>query len=170
MPDRYVVFSHGKESGPWGSKIAAMSEIARGEGFHVESVDYQGIDDPQARVTRLLAFCKDLRGSLVLVGSSMGGYVTAAASSLLQARGMFLMAPALYMPGYEKISPRPAMCPTAIVHGWRDEVIPVENSIRFAQEQKATLHIVDSDHGLLDQIRAINHYFTYFLYVVDELS
>ena len=79
MPDRYVVFSHGKESGPWGSKIAAMSEIARGEGFHVESVDYQGIDDPHARVTRLLAFCKDLRGSLVLVGSSMGGYVTAAA-------------------------------------------------------------------------------------------
>jgi len=55
MPDRYVVFSHGKESGPWGSKIAAMSEIARGEGFHVESVDYQGIDDPHARVTRLLA-------------------------------------------------------------------------------------------------------------------
>ena len=52
MPDRYVVFSHGKESGPWGSKIAAMSEIARGEGFHVESVDYQGINDPHARVTR----------------------------------------------------------------------------------------------------------------------
>ena len=56
------------------------------------------------------------------------------------------------------------------MHGWRDDVIPVENSIRFAREQKATLHLVDSDHGLLDQIRAINHYFTYFLYVVDELS
>ena len=51
------------------------------EGFQVESVDYQGIDDPQARVTRLLAFCKDLRGSLVLVGSSMGGWL-----SLLAAR------------------------------------------------------------------------------------
>ena len=38
MTDRYVVFSHGKESGPWGSKIAAMAEIAREEGFTVESV------------------------------------------------------------------------------------------------------------------------------------
>ena len=49
------MFSHGKDSEPWGSKIAAMAEIAREEGFHVESVDYRGIDDPQARVTRLLA-------------------------------------------------------------------------------------------------------------------
>jgi pimeloyl-ACP methyl ester carboxylesterase len=168
MTERYVVFSHGKDSEPWGSKIAAMAEIAREEGFHVESVDYRGIDDPQARVTRLLAFCKDLRGSLVLVGSSMGGYVSVAGSSLLQARGMFLLAPALYMPGYEKFSPRPAHCPTTIVHGWRDEVIPVDNSIRFAKEQKATLHVLDSDHRLLDQIRAINHFFAYFLFQIDE--
>ncbi len=168
MTERYVVFSHGKDSEPWGSKIAAMAEIAREEGFQVESVDYRGIEDPQARVTRLLAFCKDLRGSLVLVGSSMGGYVSVAGSSLLQARGMFLLAPALYMPGYEKFSPRPAHCPTTIVHGWRDEVIPVDNSIRFAKEQKATLHVVDSDHQLLDQIRAINHFFAYFLFQIDE--
>ena len=26
-----IVFSHGKESGPWGSKILAMAEIARGD-------------------------------------------------------------------------------------------------------------------------------------------
>jgi alpha/beta superfamily hydrolase len=169
MSEAYVVFSHGQESGPWGSKIAAMSEIARAEGFEIESVDYQGIDDPQDRVTRLLAFCKDLRGSLVLVGSSMGGWVSVAGSSLLQARGMFLLAPALYMPGYEKFSPRPAKCQTTIVHGWRDDVVPVENSIRFAHEQQATLHVLDSDHGLLDQIRAINHFFSYFLFTLDEM-
>jgi fermentation-respiration switch protein FrsA (DUF1100 family) len=170
MTDRYVVFSHGRDSEPWGSKIAAMAEIAREEGYTVESVDYRGIDDPHARMSRLLAFCKDLRGSLVLVGSSLGGYVSVAGSSLLQARGMFLLAPALYMPGYETFSPRPANCPTTIVHGWRDEVIPVENSFRFAREQKATLHVLDSDHRLLDQIRAINHYFAYFLFSIDELG
>ncbi|MCK7491595.1 MAG: hypothetical protein MZW92_07810 [Comamonadaceae bacterium] len=86
MTERYVVFSHGKDSEPWGSKIAAMAEIAREEGFHVESVDYRGIDDPQARVTRLLAFCKDLRGSLVLVGLEhgrlrVGGGLVAAAGA-----------------------------------------------------------------------------------------
>ena len=36
---RYVVFSHGKESGPWGTKIAALADIARAEGYEVESVD-----------------------------------------------------------------------------------------------------------------------------------
>ncbi len=168
MRERYVVFSHGQDSEPWGSKIAAMAEIAREEGYQVESVDYRGIDRPEDRVTRLLATCKDLRGALVLAGSSMGGYVSVAASSLLQARGMFLLAPALYMPGYEKFSPRPAACPTTIVHGWRDEVIPVDHSIRFAREQKGTLHVLDSDHRLLDQIRAINHFFAYFLFAIDE--
>jgi len=168
MPDRYVVFSHGKESGPWGSKIAAMAEIAREDGFQVESVDYQGIDDPQARVTRLLAFCKDLRGSLVLVGSSMGGYVTVAGSALLQARGLFLLAPALYMPDYAKPIVRPANSPITIVHGWRDDVVPVDNSIRFAREYKATLHVIDADHRMLDHIRAINHFFSYFLFTLDE--
>src|SRR5882672_2816103 len=81
MPDRYVVFSHGQGSGPWGEKITAMAEMARSEGFEAESVDYQGIDDPNDRVTRLLSFCKDLRGSLVLVGSSLGGHVATAAGT-----------------------------------------------------------------------------------------
>ena len=170
MAERYVVFSHGKDSEPWGNKIAAMAEIAREEGFQVESVDYRGIDDPQARVTRLLAFCKDLRGSLVLVGSSMGGYVSVAGSSLLQARGMFLLAPALYMPGYEKISPRPAHCPTTIVHGWRDEVVPVDHSVRYARQHQATLHILDTDHRMHDRIAQINYLFEYFLVSLDKLS
>src|SRR5262245_65345351 len=125
MSEAYVVFSHGQESGPWGSKIAAMSEIARAEGFEVESVDYQGIDDPNDRVTRLLSFCKDLRGSLVLVGSSLGGHVATAASRLLQARGLFLLAPAFYMPGYEQQTPEPARGPTTNVHGWRDDGVAV---------------------------------------------
>ena len=119
-------------------------------------------------MTRLLAFCKDLRGSLVLVGSSMGGWVSVAGSSLLQARGMFLRAGALHA-GLREVQPRPAMCQTTIVHGWRDDVVPVENSVRFAREQNATLHVLDSDHGLLDQIRAINHFFSYFLFTLDEM-
>ena len=41
--------------------------------------------------------------------------------------------------------------------------------VRFAREQNATLHVLDSDHGLLDQIRAINHFFSYFLFTLDEM-
>ena len=73
MTTRYVVFSHGKDSGPWGTKITALAETARGEGYEVESVDYRGVELPADRVTRLADVCKNLHGELVLVGSSMGG-------------------------------------------------------------------------------------------------
>ena len=167
MPRRHVVFSHGKESGPWGSKIAAMAEVARSEGFEADSVDYRGIDDPKDRVTRLLSFCRDLRGDLVLVGSSLGGHVATSASSLLRARGLFLLAPAFYMPGHEAETPKPADCPLTIVHGWKDEVVPVENSIRYAREYGAMLHIIDADHRMQDQITVINYLFEYFLVALD---
>lgn len=48
-----VVFSHGQESGPWGTKINAMSKEAQNLGFEVESIDYQGISDPTERVQKL---------------------------------------------------------------------------------------------------------------------
>src|ERR1700685_4791351 len=99
MTTRYVVFSHGQESGPWGRKSSALPEVARSEGYETESVDYRGIDAPRARITRLADFCKELQGDLVLVGSSLGGYVAVASASLLHARGVFLMAPGLYNQG-----------------------------------------------------------------------
>ncbi len=170
MAERYVVFSHGKDGEPWGRKIVSMAELARSEGFQVESVDYRGLDNPQDRVTRLLAFCKDLRGSLVLVGSSLGGHVAASASSLLQARGMFLLAPAFYMPGNETHTPKPTNCPITIVHGWRDDVVPVESSFRYAKEYKATLHVIDSDHRMVDNLREINYFFEYFLIQMDKYT
>jgi hypothetical protein len=34
-----LVFSHGKESGPWGRKITAMAALARELGLGVESID-----------------------------------------------------------------------------------------------------------------------------------
>ncbi|HXQ64157.1 MAG TPA: alpha/beta fold hydrolase [Steroidobacteraceae bacterium] len=168
--DRYVVFSHGKESGPWGTKISALADIARVEGYEVESVDYRGIDDPRERVTRLLAYCRDFRGRLVLVGSSMGGHVSASGSRLLRAAGMFLMAPAFYMPGYEDQTPQPAACPITIVHGWRDDVVPVEHSVRFAREYAATLHVLDTDHRMQDRVAEIGYYFEYFLASLDKFG
>jgi alpha-beta hydrolase superfamily lysophospholipase len=151
-----VMFSHGKESGPWGSKISAMAEVVRGLGIVVESVDYRGMDDPQARVAKLEAAAARRGGPLVLVGSSMGGYVSAAAAAVVRPRGLFLLAPAFYMPGFdEHTTPRRIACPTAIVHGWRDTVVPVDHSIRWAREHRAALHVLDAEHRLDDQIGTI---------------
>jgi alpha/beta superfamily hydrolase len=159
---QYIVFSHGRDGEPWGSKITAMAEIARRYGLEVESVDYRGMDDPAARVARLLEVCRKLPGPFLLVGSSLGGHVSAAVSTQVATRGMFLLAPAFFMAGYEQYTPRPAPCPVTIVHGWNDDIVPVENSIRYAREYKATLHILDSDHRLtaaIDEVCALLDHF-----------
>jgi pimeloyl-ACP methyl ester carboxylesterase len=142
MTTRQVVFSHGQESGPWGRKISALAEVARAEGYDAHSVDYRGIDEPRARVARLVDFCKELTGDLVLVGSSLGGYVAVASASLLHARGVFLMAPALYAEGLPQLRSGLLDCPTAMVHGWRDEVVPYEHSVRFAHTHRCALHLL----------------------------
>ncbi len=164
---RHVVFSHGQESGPWGHKISALAEVGRAEGYDVHSVDYRGIAEPRARVAKLVDFCKELTGDLVLVGSSMGGYVSVASASLLHARGVFLMAPALYMDGLPELRAGVLDCPASIVHGWRDEIVPYQHSVRFAQSHHAALHLLESDHRLINQIRVIQYLFEYFLIALD---
>jgi predicted esterase YcpF (UPF0227 family) len=96
-----VIFSHGQESGPWGTKIRAMSDRAKTLGCNVDSIDYQGISDPTERVEKLKRECSDISGPLILVGSSMGGHVATAAAAALNAAGLFVLAPAYYMEGYE---------------------------------------------------------------------
>ena len=155
MNVKTVVFSHGKESGPWGSKIHAMAQVVRDLNLGVESVDYRGMDDPTARVEKLVLLGQELAGPLVLVGSSMGGHVAAAAAARLEAAALFLLAPAFYMPGYEEYTPQDITAPTVIVHGWNDDIVPVDNSIRWAREHRATLHVLDSGHRLEDQIDVI---------------
>jgi len=150
-----VVFSHGKESGPWGSKITAMAAVVRDLSLDVQSVDYRGMDDPSDRVEKLVATCAVLEGGTLLVGSSLGGHVAAAAAARVQPRGMLLLAPAFYMPGFEAYTPQDVTCPTIIVHGWHDDVVSVDNSVRWGREHAATLHILDSDHRLEDQIDTI---------------
>jgi len=164
---RHVVFSHGQESGPWGRKISSLAEVARSEGYEAHSVDYRGLDDPRQRIARLVDFCKELAGDLVLVGSSLGGYVAVASASLLHARGVFLMAPALYLPGLPELRQGVLDCPAAVVHGWRDEVVPFEHSVRFSQTSRAALHLLESDHQLHNQIRVIQYLFEYFLIALD---
>ena len=164
---RHVVFSHGQESGPWGRKISALAEIARAEGYEAHSVDYRGIDEPRARVARLVEFCKELAGDLVLAGSSLGGYVAVSSASLLHARGVFLMAPALYLDGLPALRSGLLDCPTAVVHGWRDEVVPFEHSVRFAQANRCALHLLESDHRLHNQVRVIQYLFENFLIALD---
>src|SRR5690348_225810 len=107
LPQKLVVFAHGKESGPWGTKITRLAEVARALKFDVLSPDYSRTHDPKERVAMLLELAPRA-GTLVLAGSSMGGYVSAMACAALKPRALFLMAPALYFPGWDE---EPRDCP-----------------------------------------------------------
>ena len=165
-----VVFSHGKETGPWGTKIKHLASYAQAAGWQVLSVDYAAVtgqaDAPAAdRLAALLAHPLPAHNKLALVGSSMGGWVSAAACAALQPQGLFLMAPALDLPGYPAIDASKwcAEMDTEIVHGWRDDVVPPSGSIGLAQQQRARLHLLDDDHRLSATLPEIGLLFRQFL-------
>ncbi len=164
-----LCFAHGKESGPWGTKIRALAEVARGRGWSVESLDFQGMDDPQARVAKLAAHVRGLATPPLLAGSSMGGFVAAAVAAAQPARGLFLMAPAFYVPGYEQYVPPPPRCPVTIVHGWHDDVVPWEGSVRYAAAGCAQLTLLDGDHRLTANLPQLTRLFALFLAEIEEM-
>ena len=176
-----VYFSHGKESGPWGSKITRLATLAKAQGCTVDSIDYQGIDDPDQRVELLVSLLKKETGKVLLVGSSMGGYTALVAAIKLVAEqqenaqlsiaGIFLLAPALYLPGYQAQhyplqhlhQPTPNPIPVAVVHGWADNIIPTANVIRFGQEQNCSLHLIPGDHRLNSSMHLVEPIFNQFI-------
>ena len=117
------------------------------------SPDYRGTHDPHERVAQLVRLAPRAE-RLVLAGSSMGGYVAAMACAALRPRALFLTAPALYFPGWDE---EPAGVPSRamVVHGWDDDIVPVERGIRFAQKNRAELHLLSSGHTLNDQLPAL---------------
>jgi alpha/beta superfamily hydrolase len=155
FPKRLVCFAHGKESGPWGTKITHLAEIAHRRGYEVMSPDYSHTHDPRERVRHLLEDVRPHAETLVLAGSSMGGYVAAMACAALRPRALFLMAPALYFPGWEEEPQEiPALC--SVVHGWNDDIVDPRRGLDFARRHKAELHLLDSGHTLNDQLPALS--------------
>ena len=158
-----VLFAHGKESGPWGSKIKHLAAIAEQHGCKILSPDYSDLQSPDDRVKRLLALELLPHDRLVMVGSSMGGYISTVASQTLKPEGLFLMAPAFYISGYAVQTPESGARHTCVVFGWQDEIIPVEHGIRFAQAQRTELHVLDGDHRLNSVLPEVGAVFDRFL-------
>jgi len=49
------------------------------------------------------------------------------------------------------------------VHGWSDDIIPAENSIRYAKDADCTLHLISADHSLKGSIEVVGRFFERFL-------
>lgn len=166
----HLIFSHGHVSSPDSHKIRVLAPLAEAAGYATEAIDYRDLrDDPAGRVERLCARLEELDQPAVLVGSSMGGYVSVAAACRIPVRGLFLLAPAVYLndryPDAGLIEEHyPVRCEAvSVIHGWRDEVIPWHNARRFAEQHRAALHLLDTDHRMADAMATISELFCLFL-------
>lgn len=160
---KLVIYNHGKDSIPWGEKALALAEVAKDRGFMFISPDYQLSNDPERRVEQLLSIDLSAYRKIVLVGSSMGAYVATVAADVIKPHGLFLIAPAFYLPGYLHNEFQPSASRIEVFHGWRDDVVPPENAWRFCKIHKATLHMLDADHRLLSALPFMAERFDKFL-------
>jgi len=169
-----VIFSHGHLSGPDSRKISALAPIAGQCGYDILAIDYRDLrDDPVGRLERLLDCIGQQALPPVLVGSSLGGWVSTAAAERQPVAGLFLMAPALFLEdrvadGVVPEQYHPQCARVTVIHGWGDDIIPWRNSLRFAEGSRATLHLVDSDHRLESALPLLQSTFRAFLAPADQ--
>jgi predicted alpha/beta-hydrolase family hydrolase len=147
-----VILSHGLESGPQATKVSALALVCDALGWASVRPDYRDLDatrDPlaiDARIARALEQAPR-EGRVVFAGSSMGAFISGFASVRRASAGLFLLALPTAIPGYPHAFAA-ADVPTALVHGWHDEICPVDAAIDFARARGATLHLVRDDHRL----------------------
>lgn len=163
MENVRLFWCHGSLSQPWGTKSKELADIAQSMGLTMEALDFQDLDSPDDRVVRMAEKLAAHDTPAIIAGSSMGGYVASAAARNANVIGLFLLAPAFYFPGYDVhvFSGLPESI--TVIHGWEDEVVPVDNSIRFAGQHRANLHILPDDHRLSASLDTIGTLFAQFL-------
>jgi len=166
-----VILSHGLESGPQATKVSALAEVCEGLGWASVRPDYRDLDAPRdplaidARIARALEHTPAM-GRVVFAGSSMGAFISGFASIKRTCQGLFLLALPTAIPGYSHAFAAAAV-PTALVHGWHDELCPVDAAIEFARERDAMLHLVDDDHRLTSHVDTCARLFLEFLRALD---
>jgi len=164
----FLILSHGLESGPDATKVSALAQIAAPLGFESVRPDYRDIDahrDP-ARINERVARLKQHappHAPVILAGSSMGAFASALASlELPGCIGLFLIALPVEIPGYTRAFDA-AHVPTALVHGWDDELCPVDAAIDFARARGDAITLVRDDHRLSNHVDFVAEQFKLFL-------
>ena len=159
----HCILSHGFESGPDATKVTALAEAAERLGWSHERPDYTAFDarrelgrhgDVASRLAHLraLATTRAAEGPLLLAGSSLGAWISGAVSLQAPVRGLFLMAPPVNLASDYPL--QAAGVPTAIIHGWHDELIPATDVVAWAAPRGNRLLLVDDGHRLSGHVEA----------------
>lgn len=164
----HVILSHGLDSSPGATKVAALAEVAGRLGWTHERPDYSAIDARgrveaiDDRVALLRERAQAAQRPLVLAGSSMGAFISCLVSLEIPVAGLFLMAPPVGIDGYRRRFDAAAV-PTTIVHGWDDELIPAMDVVRWARQRRDRLVMVDDSHRLAAHVEFTADEFGRFL-------
>lgn len=126
-----VVFSNGKEENPYGKKSKIIQKCTLSQNQQFITVDDSDCSNTEERVTKLRELVDQLSTKIVLVGSRMGGYVSTVVANSKPVDGLFLIAPALYMPDYAVQEYEPLTKNITVRHGWEDDIIPFNNPFGF---------------------------------------
>ena len=163
MSAGHIIFSHGKESGPNASKITRLDAIARARGYQTQRPDYGTQAEPAERIAKLQQLIAPLHGQrLILVGSSMGAYISGICSRQAQVHGLFLLAPPVFFRGL--YAPLQLRCQhTTIMHGWHDELIDPGEVVALARAHQAKLVLLADEHRLSASMPSIEVEFGHFL-------
>lgn len=162
-----VYFLHGRKYGPQDPKILRLISVAKKNDLDTCNVGLIHISSPDERVELFKQLINDEKEEeYILVGSSMGGYVSLLAAEYIKPKALFLLAPAFFIRGYERQNlPYPEVDHFEIAHGVNDVVVPIANSIRYKEEKDSQLqlHQLNTDHAFTDAIDDIAVLFDNFL-------
>jgi surfactin synthase thioesterase subunit len=81
----------------------------------------------------------------------------------MKPKGLFLLAPAFYLPGYQITEFAPVAEAIAVFHGWQDDIVPPEHAWRFCQTNRIRLNLYDADHRLMSVLPELTTEFDRFL-------
>ena len=139
-----IIYAHGRSGTPWGAKITAL----RAAGYEVVAPDLRA-EDLAGRVRKLDQLTRRQRG--LLVGSSYGGLAALLLAIQHPERfhALLLLAPALnlYEPPVEDPNTLvvPSTVRTVIIHGTRDEIVPIGASRALAARSGMGTRLVEVD-------------------------
>lgn len=165
----YIILSHGSDSGPEATKVSALARIAESLGWSTLRPDYRE-DDARGyagsvapRIERLVAAMRDAPRPLLLVGSSMGAFVSGLASLQAPCDGLFLIALPIEITGCPQRFDAVRGIPGFLAHGYHDDLCPADAALAFARERGMPALMLDDDHRLANHVTVLERQFRLFL-------
>jgi hypothetical protein len=161
-----VAHPHPLHGGSLDNKVAqTLARAANALGLSALRPNFRGVggsegafDHGQGETDDLLALAT-LAGQRhpglpwLLLGFSFGAYVQHRVAQRLAARRMILVGPAVTLYAFD-----PPACPTEIIHGAEDELIPLATVRTYAERHGIPLHVLPGAghffHGRLGELRA----------------